>query len=824
MITLDLGRTLSSVNLDIGGEGTHDRVANITGNLPAVTGQVAVTYHLTTIQGTLADCVGNATMQSVTVVSIAGTIDAPIGQVVCTNYNYTPSTILDIGASPTVLDIGYVPSIDRTLTFNGNIATVGSADLISSIAVDITGHIESTGHAVLIETVTTDITGDVIYAGNGDLIATRIATLDGAINTNGHANLIECYTANIVGNNEVIGQANLIATVSANIIGSIETSGQADLVATITANLDGTIETIGYANLVEPIVVSIAGTIETHITGHAIASYDPNIPSAICHTTQTVWNEQASTTVAIRDVTTQGKPAYVMSSNAWVQSANGTASIPASFKQAGHLDQAQGDTYRAAASALNANSNTWKGAGLLTQDGPTAWNTSNFTSNESITTWTNPPLIPICLAAQWNTSALTTTQYSEEFSDGSLLLDYIGDKWRPALYPPNIHVVKIPPPIPSHNPVYIPSTHLNIGCPLPGTQLNIRVTQCLAIPVVTVPVQKVYIMRNSFSLHRVADNQSIDCLSFSCSLDANSWNWSWSATTSPYQLDRVFADNAAEPIEVLATINNIPLRLMIESLSRDRSFGSTAIKIAGRGRTAWLAGPYSPILSFNNDTDQTANQIAENVLTFNGISIGWAVDWWLDDWLVSSGAWSQYSTYIEALTKIAEAGGGYVQPHDTSQIVTFRPYYPTAPWLWDTVTPDLALPEAVVTVEGITWTSKTIYDSVYVVGSAKGGRLDRIIRTGMGGTNPSPTVQNDLACDPIMTRQRGIRVLSDCGRQAMVTLKLPILTETGIVRPGTFVSYMAGNVERVGIVRSVKVDVAFPEAWQSIEVETNESI
>ena len=481
MTTLDLGRTLSSVNLDIGGEGTHDRVANITGNIPSVTGQVTATYHLTTIQGTLAGFVGNATMQSVFESSIAGTIDSPVGQVVCTTYNYTPSTILDIGASPAVLDIGYTPSIDRTLTVVGNVATVGSADLIASLAVDIAGYTELTGHAVLIKTVTVDVTGHVAYDGSGNLIETRIIDLNGAVNTDGHANLIECYATNIVGVNKVIAHANLIATISANITGSIETSGQADLVTTITANLDGIIETIGYASLVEPIVVAINGTVATHITGHATASYDPNIPSATCRTIQAVWNEQAPASVAIRDVTSQGKPAQVISSNAWVQRANSSVSIPASFKQAGHLDNTGHEAYRDANSILNANSNAWKGASLLTQDAPTAWNTSYFTSNESATTWTNPPLIPIRLDTKWNTSGLTTVYYSEEFSDGSLSLNYIDDKWRPALYPPNIHVIKIPPPIPSHDPVYIPSSHLQIGCPLPDTQLRIGISPCTTI-------------------------------------------------------------------------------------------------------------------------------------------------------------------------------------------------------------------------------------------------------------------------------------------------------------------------------------------------------
>ena len=67
----------------------------------------------------------------------------------------------------------------------------------------------------------------------------------------------------------------------------------------------------------------------------------------------------------------------------------------------------------------------------------------------------------------------------------------------------------------------------------------------------------------------------------------------------------------------------------------------------------------------------------------------------------------------------------------------------------------------------------------------------------------------------------GLAVLSDTGRIASVNLRMPVLSETGIIPPGKFVSYVDGGTERIGITRSVSVDVGLPEIWQVIGVETH---
>jgi hypothetical protein len=81
-------------------------------------------------------------------------------------------------------------------------------------------------------------------------------------------------------------------------------------------------------------------------------------------------------------------------------------------------------------------------------------------------------------------------------------------------------------------------------------------------------------------------------------------------------------------------------------------------------------------------------------------------------------------------------------------------------------------------------------------------------------------VTDALITSVTAARQRGIAELSRGGRQRNVTLRMPVLEETGIIPPGKFVLYRDGAVERIGITRSVQVDVGLPEIWQSLGVET----
>jgi hypothetical protein len=329
-----------------------------------------------------------------------------------------------------------------------------------------------------------------------------------------------------------------------------------------------------------------------------------------------------------------------------------------------------------------------------------------------------------------------------------------------------------------------------------------------------VPIKQVYIVLNESTLVRVSDNAVIPTLKLSLNLEANSWAWGWTATV-PYSALPLIERGT----EVQAAVNGVVVRLMVESLTRSRTFGKDTLSLKGRGRNALLDVDR---LNFGNlAASRTAQQLAYDALLDNGVPLEWAIDWGLTDWLVPAGAWTLKGSRIDAIKAIAEAAGGYVQPHNTDQVLRVLHRYPTAPWDWAGVTPDYELPTAVVTQEGIEWVSKPAYNRVFVAGTGQ-GVTGQITRAGTAGDLVAEMVTDALTTHIDAASQRGRAVLSDTGDQALVTLRLPVLEETGLIVPGKFVRYVDGSVLRIGLVRSISVDVGTPEAWQTIEVETHE--
>jgi len=338
---------------------------------------------------------------------------------------------------------------------------------------------------------------------------------------------------------------------------------------------------------------------------------------------------------------------------------------------------------------------------------------------------------------------------------------------------------------------------------------------------VVVPVKRVYIVLNVVNLRRVSDDQPVPTMGMSLSLDVGSWTWSFSATLPGSALALV-KPTESTITELKATINGTEFRVLAESVSRDRSFGQSNIRISGRGRNATLDSPYTPTQSFVNVQERTAQQLMDDVLTYNNISLGWTVNWGLEDWLVPAGAFSHQGTHISALNVIAKAAGGFLLPHTSAKSFSVKPLYPVGPWDWGTLTPDFEIPADVAVQEGLEWLDKAPYNRVYVSGESV-GVLGAITRLGTAGDVVAPMVVDPLITAGAAARQRGLAVLSDTGLQAHVTLRMPVLAETGILLPGHMIDYVDGATTRRGIVRSSQVNVqGSANIWQSVGLETHD--
>lgn len=194
------------------------------------------------------------------------------------------------------------------------------------------------------------------------------------------------------------------------------------------------------------------------------------------------------------------------------------------------------------------------------------------------------------------------------------------------------------------------------------------------------------------------------------------------------------------------------------------------------------------------------------------------MDWGLTDWNVPAGVFARQGTWIEALVAIAGAAGGYLLPHPSSQSIRVRHRYPVSPWGWNTVTPDFVLPVDAVGRESLRWVNKPAYNRVFVSGQDI-GVLCQVTLAGTAGDVLAPMVVDPLITEAAAARQRGLALLADTGRQIEVSLRLPVLAETGVIEPGAFVEYQDGTVTRLGLVRSTQVEAGMPEVWQTLGVQ-----
>ena len=377
----------------------------------------------------------------------------------------------------------------------------------------------------------------------------------------------------------------------------------------------------------------------------------------------------------------------------------------------------------------------------------------------------------------------------------------------------------VTPPI---DPCYLPDPDLLFWDTTHGPALLFRCDRHPEEPpaTVVVPVRRIYMQTNDVSLVRVDGATPIACPSLQVSIDSQSWTWGWSASVPGTELSKLEPSALGEPVELLATINGTAFRLLAESISRDRSFASSVLRVSGRGRSALLDAPYASVGTFGSASVFTAQQLAAQALEVNGVPLGWAIDWGPEDWSVPAGAWSHQGTPISAVNRIAEAAGAYVQAHPSDDTLLVLPRYPVAPWAWATATPDLELPSAPVTRESITWADKATYNRVFVSGGTAGGILAQVTRAGTAGDLVASMLTDPLCTDIIAGRQRALPVLADVGRQATVGLRLPVLAETGVIRTGKLVRYVDGDTARLGLVRSVSVEAVRAAVWQTIEVQT----
>ncbi len=428
-----------------------------------------------------------------------------------------------------------------------------------------------------------------------------------------------------------------------------------------------------------------------------------------------------------------------------------------------------------------------------------------------------------CAKGEWENTRGLRKAWDMGFQPAKAWMRRLGGRYQEAVPPPpGISIFTQPKP-PGPAPCYTPDPHLLFSQAFGATPHLVFVCEGQRpdfVGTVVVPVRRVYFVINNVSLHRVADGLEVPVYSLSLSLDASSWTWGFEARLPAQAEALVASGQASEPVKLAARVNGTLFCVYTEHISRERTFGEASIRVTGRGRNAVLGAPYAPVMTFRNGDLRSARQLMEDVLTVNGVPLGWTIDWGLTDWNVPTGVFSLQGTWIEASTTIASAAGAYLLPHPAGQRLRVRHRYPVPPWEWDSVTPDVVLPVDAVSRESLRWLKKPAYNRVFVSGQEV-GVLGQVTLAGTAGDVLAPMVVDPLITEAAVARQRGLAVLADTGSQLEVSLRLPVLAETGIIEPGAFVEYQDGNVTRLGLVRSTQIDAGLPEVWQTLGVQSH---
>lgn len=506
----------------------------------------------------------------------------------------------------------------------------------------------------------------------------------------------------------------------------------------------------------------------------------------------------------------------------WQKAAPRSVGTSVAWQVAGPARNAAALRYQAADERAIAAAMGWQEAARMGRAVSAQWQAARSIGGGLAVRWQEAIRMRRDAAARWQAAEAVAHLHREGFGAARQVERAWVSRWQAAMWPqPGRSNVVVPP-----DPCYVPSTELVFRRRQTHSTTHIFICERHSLPpgtgqTVVVPVLEVYSVENSIALTRVDGGDIIEARGFSMSLDADSWTWQWSATLPGSALPLVQEDNNGDPAELLAMVNGVPYRLVADVPARDRQFARSEVRVRGKGRAVLLDKPYAPEQSFASASGRTAAQLMALAMTINGVNNGWAIDYRIPDWFVPGGTWAFQGSPIAAVLDIATAAGAIVQPHSTEKTLRILPRYPAAPWMWHTLTPDYVLPADVVSVEGIEWVRRPAYSRAFIYGTTRDGVRGDITRSGTAGNYDAPMVTHPLMTHADAVIQRGIAELSNTGRQAHVSLRMPVLPETGLILPGSLVRYDGGDALRLGLVRSIALDQSWPTVRQTLNVETH---
>ncbi len=333
---------------------------------------------------------------------------------------------------------------------------------------------------------------------------------------------------------------------------------------------------------------------------------------------------------------------------------------------------------------------------------------------------------------------------------------------------------------------------------------------------VTIPVQDTYIMQHTITV-TLLDLTPISMESVNLSLDADSFAWQFSGTLlDKSDLVKVQQVGSDEPVQLVITINGYSWKVLVERIEHSRQFAERNITLSGRGLTALLGQPYEQPTSATQSSTLSVQQLAELQLP-----TGWTINWTAAVWNIPSGAYSYNNqTPIQALAALVGDIGAMIVPSRNAQTLNIMPRYPVLPWDFGLLSPDVVIPEDVITELSQRPVVPYQANGVYVHGSEIGGILAWCRLGGTDGARLASTTSNALMTDAIGCRALGERIIAGQYTQPSVrSLSVPM---DGVIVPlvsvGQLVSVTLDGVSIKGIVNSVSIAASLGSVRQTIQI------
>jgi len=340
---------------------------------------------------------------------------------------------------------------------------------------------------------------------------------------------------------------------------------------------------------------------------------------------------------------------------------------------------------------------------------------------------------------------------------------------------------------------------------------------------IVIPLLRVYMTTHHMQAELLPSGERVTLLDVQLSADAGSPGWSLSASGPEHLMEQL--GGAGAPKQIRLTIDGLPWVFAVERLDRTRAPGLRRVQLSAVSVTLLLGQPYLPVQTWLNAQDATAQQLLAEALQYTGV----AVDWQIPDWLVTAGAWSFTGTPLAAAVRIAEAVGAVLQSDPVEPRLRYLPRYPAMPWEWplEETPADVSMPSAAILTDSLARGDEPQWDAVYVMGTTQ-GVMARVRRSGSAGALLAPMVADELITHVDAARQRGRAILGAGGRQASITLSMPLLPGATIGQSGPGLLQVGQLLEVVepaetwrGLVRGVSLAASFSsgQVRQSLRVE-----